>query len=172
MREPLIYQSQRLEQLPVGLSAPRCYRVDTYPEQEYWVWMEEIQKPSGEWTLERYGLAARHLGQFNGAYLAGHSLPQAYPWLTWGRTQEWCDLLRPIAERYGQYEATPIGKRLFVNNSFERTLSLWSGHQRLLEGFVKLPITFCHHDAFRRNLLARDHSSGTVAIDWSLVGFL
>lgn len=36
---------------------------------------------------------------------------------------------------------------------------------------MKLPITFCHHDAFRRNLLARDHRSGTVAIDWSLVGF-
>jgi hypothetical protein len=34
----------------------------------------------------------------------------------------------------------------------------------------KLPVCFCHHDAFRRNLLARD-AEETVAIDWSYAGF-
>jgi len=29
-----------------------------------------------DWPLERYGLAARHLGQFNGRYLTGTPLPQ------------------------------------------------------------------------------------------------
>jgi hypothetical protein len=169
-REPLVYQSQLLEQLPGGLAAPRCYRVETYAEEEFWVWLEDIQEAAGAWTLEQYGLTARHLGQFNGAYLAGYPLPVAYPWLTWGRTQAWCKLGQPIVERCAPYATTPIGKRLFVGDAFERTLHLWSGHQQLLNGFVKLPTCFCHHDAFRRNLFTPTTGTKTVAIDWALTG--
>jgi hypothetical protein len=70
-----------------------------------------------------------------------------------------------------QYSETPMGRRLFVGDSFDRTLKLWSGHQRLLHGFRKLPSCFCHHDAFRKNLMARHNSDETVAIDWAITGF-
>jgi len=44
----------------------------------------------------------------------------------------------------------------------------------LLALLDRLPVCLCHHDAFRRNLLARDGISAeaqTVAIDWSMVGY-
>lgn len=41
----------------------------------------------------------------------------------------------------------------------------------MLTGFERLPVCFCHHDAFHRNLLARPGSQELVAIDWSLSGF-
>ena len=53
-------------------------------------------------------------------------------------------------------------------------LKLWANHQRLLEAFEQLPVCFCHHDAFRRNLFAQQNEAGspsTVAIDWAYVGF-
>jgi hypothetical protein len=46
--------------------------------------------------------------------------------------------------------------------------------QRLLEAFERLPVCFCHHDAFRRNLFASQDSAGssrTVAVDWAITGF-
>jgi hypothetical protein len=170
-REPLVYQSGLLEALPGGLTAPRCYAVHTYPPQEFWVWMEDIQESNSDWTLERFGLAAQDLGRFNGAYLAGYPLPTAHPWMTWGRTKQWCAITAPLAERIHNYRDTPIVKRLLPGRSFERTLELWAGHSQLLTGFERLPVCFCHHDAFHRNLLARPGSQELVAIDWSISGF-
>jgi hypothetical protein len=69
-REALVYQSGFLAQLAGGLVASRCYAVHEPTEGEVWVWLEELQDADGpHWSLERYGLAARHLGVFNGRYL-------------------------------------------------------------------------------------------------------
>lgn len=67
-----------------------------------------------------------------------------------------------------------MGRQLFGQSGLERTLRLWQSVPQLLEGFERLPVCFCHHDAYRRNLLDRppggsDHA--TVAIDWALAGF-
>lgn len=170
----LAYQSGLLANLPGSLSAPRCYGIAEYPGEEFWIWLEDIQQPADEWTLERHSLAARHLGQFNGAYLAGYPLPEAQPWLTWGRTREWLSEVRPYIERSHQYTETRLGRRLFLGNSFERTLDLWANHEHLLRAFEQLPVCFCHHYAFRRNLLPRQTEAGaseTVAIDWSITGY-
>jgi hypothetical protein len=51
---------------------------------------------------------------------------------------------------------------------------LLSQAEPLLQAFERLPVCYCHHDAFRGNLLDRrrsDGSSETVAIDWALTGF-
>jgi hypothetical protein len=42
-----------------------------------------------------------------------------------------------------------------------------------MAALAHLPRTFCHHDAFRRNLFAQKSAAGlehTVAIDWQIVG--
>ncbi|MFN8469678.1 MAG: phosphotransferase [Caldilineaceae bacterium] len=54
-----------------------------------------------------------------------------------------------------------------------RTQRLCEERVRLLAALDLLPQTFCHHDAFRRNLMIRSRNSGeleTVAIDWAMVG--
>jgi hypothetical protein len=43
----------------------------------------------------------------------------------------------------------------------------------MIEAIDRLPRTFCHHDAFRRNLMARVADDGheqTAAIDWAYTG--
>src|SRR5215213_1332887 len=88
-REVLAYQSGLLRHLPGNLIAPRCYGVPEHPNNECRIWLEDIHEPASAWGLERHGVAARHLGQFNGAYLAGTALPVEQPWMLRGRTQNW-----------------------------------------------------------------------------------
>jgi hypothetical protein len=81
-REALVYQSGFLEQLAGGLVAPRCYAVHEPAEGEAWIWLEDLHDAVGpQWPLERYELAARHLGYFNGRYLAQQPAPTA-AWLS------------------------------------------------------------------------------------------
>jgi hypothetical protein len=173
-REALVYQSGLLAELPGALSAPRCYVVTQRAEDEFWLWLEDIHALATEWTMAHHALAARHLGQFNGAYLAGYPLPASHPWLSWGRVQEWLAMAEPLVEQCHQYAETPVARRLFVGDAWERTLRLWAMRQPLLAAFERLPICFCHHDAYRRNLLLRttgDGQTATVAIDWGITGF-
>lgn len=173
-REVLLYQSGLLDDLPGSLTAPRCYAVKEFPGDEFWIWLEDMQETESDWTLAQHGLAARHLGEFNGAYLVGHPLPQAQPWLTRGRTREWVTFIQSIVEDNRQYAQAPLTRRWLSGDSFERLYEVWADHQRLLEAFERLPVCFCHHDAYRRNLFAHDNRDGsraTVAIDWAITGF-
>ena len=77
-REAHALESGLLNELPGGLTAPRCFGVVDQPGGECWIWMEDVADLFGsvedtgvEWPLEHYGVVARHLGQFNGAYLTG-----------------------------------------------------------------------------------------------------
>src|SRR5262245_18431261 len=73
-RERHAYRSGLLGDLPGGLVAPRCLGAVAQPDGALWTWLEGIRESDGpHWRLARYGLAARHLGQFNGAYLTGRS---------------------------------------------------------------------------------------------------
>ena len=49
---------------------------------------------------------------------------------------------------------------------------LWEERERFLTALDRLPRTFCHQDAFRRNLLLRAGPEGEelVAIDWAFAG--
>jgi hypothetical protein len=174
-REVLIYQSGLIANLPGSLTAPRCYAVVEYPGDEFWLWLEDIPEADRQWTMTQHSLVARHLGEFNGAYLAGHPLPEAQPWMTWGRAREWATTFaQPRLENTPQHAKTTLGRRWFPGDSFERSYEVWANHQRLLEAFERLPVCYCHHDAFRRNLFARQNAAGaveTVAIDWSITGF-
>lgn len=173
-REALAYQSGLLAQLPGGVVAPRCYAIQEQADNSVWLWLEEIHSSAGPWTLADHALAARHLGQFNGAYLAGHPLPSPQPWMTWGRTRQWVDFTRPYVERSVQWAETPIGRRWLGQVGLARVYKLWSQTARLLQAFERLPVCYCHHDAFCRNLLPRTRPDGqreTVAIDWALTGY-
>lgn len=172
-REVYAYQSGLLAQLPGALRTPRCYGVEEYPGDDCWVWMEAIQEAVSDWTMEHYHLAARHLGEFNGAYLAGHPLPQAQAWFSQGRVREWNNIIHLFVEDCRQNVQTPLGQRWFRGDSFERTIRLWKDSERLLTAFERLPLCFCHHDAFRRNLMLCKNAAGvleTTAIDWALPG--
>jgi hypothetical protein len=122
--------------------------------------------------MEQHQLTARHLGQFNGAYLAGHPLPERASWMLPGRTHEWIEKFPPNKEQLLQFSEADLGRWL-SSESVDRMLRLWERRQPLLAALDRLPTCFCHHDAFRRNLLLRQSNDGTaetVAIDWSYTG--
>ena len=153
-REALAYQSGLLDDLPGRLAAPRCFGVHHFAEDEIWIWLEAIPGETViEWPLNRYSVAARHLGQFNGAYLANRPLP-SQGWFSNGRIDEWLVYAEEVIPRLHDCMEHPLAKMWFPNDAADRTRRLWSHRQELLDRIGELPRTLCHHDAFRRNLIA------------------
>ena len=173
-REARAYISGFLDQLPGPLVAPRCLGVTTRSDGSLWLWLEEIvdERP-GPWDLDRFALAAQHLGRFNGAWLVADALPD-HPWIS----RDW--LRRYIASE-GVAAATldigpdapPLLRRRFPPQIVARIRWLRAEQEVFLAALDRLPQTICHHDAFRRNLFARHGSDGTeqtVAVDWAFTG--
>jgi hypothetical protein len=168
-REPLVYQSHLLEDLPEGMMAPRCFNVTELPGQVFWLWLEDIvDSYEGEWPLDRYALTARHLGRLNGMYLTQRPMP-AFPWLSMHRVRQWVTSMpwqttpweHPrVLARYPKPEV----------NTFRHMLI---EHERFLAKLELLPRTISHGDTYPTNFKSR-HSDGqqeqTVALDWALMG--
>jgi hypothetical protein len=178
-REASLYASGLLDDLPPGIRAPRCYGVEPGPEREV-VWLEDVHElyPGG-WSFERFGLAARHLGRFNGAFLGRHDVVDL-PWVA---------DLRSVLEFWTVNEATQPGLAAMLDpEAWSKTVSaaglrdvreptvlrrLIVDRAPLVDALAELPATLCHHDATAPNLFAAhavDGSDETVAIDWQLAG--
>jgi len=167
-REMLAYQSDLLYELPGQVTAPRCYEIQEQPDGSMWIWLEEIQDEQAHpWSLERYAQVARHLGQLNGAYLAGHPLP-GETWITHDWMRNYLQHAAPMVEYIRQNPAHPIVQRMLPGISLPLTLAFWDERVRMLEALDGLPQTFCHRDAFGRNLFYRQGQ--VVAIDWGYAG--
>jgi hypothetical protein len=174
-REALVYRAGLLDDLPDGLAAPRCFGVVEYPSEVLWIWLEELVDTMGApWPLVRYGLAARHLGGFNGAYLAGRPMP-AYPWLSrdWLRSRT-ASVAKgmPFLQCSSTWEH-PLVRRAFPPPVVGRLLRLFEERETFLWALARLPQTHCHFDAWHGNLFAGRAPDGreqTVAIDWAFVG--
>jgi hypothetical protein len=171
-READVYASGLLDDLGDGLVAPRCLHIEDNDGIEIELWLEDLPDQGPPvWSLERYGLAARHLGRFNGSYLVSRSLPM-YPWLSRGRTREWLEIGEPgiVAMRDGRRPG--LLATWLPDESVNRIQRLWDERFRLLGALEALPRTLCHHDAHRRNLGSRGvgDQEQTTAIDWQGLG--
>ena len=174
-REPLLYGSGILDDLPGNLCAPRCLGVVEYSDDEPWMWLEDVAgEPSLEWPLERFGVAARHFGVFQGAFLAGAPLPEE-PWLDtsgwmkprFARSFEWTG---PIL---GRFRSHPLTERLYRSDLGERLERLWAEREVFQNVLERMPKTFCHGDFNYNNLMARslpDGTDQTVVVDWQYAG--
>jgi hypothetical protein len=172
-REWYAYQSGLLGDIPGGLVAPRCLGTVAQPDGALWTWLEKISDTHGpHWPLARYGLAARHLGQFNGAYLTGRSIP-SWPWLSTGWLRGWVAQRAPEIATLRQHREHPMVRLVYPGTLADEVLQLWEERNTFLDALDQLPQTLCHLDAFRRNLFAHRTPDGrdqTVAIDWAFMG--
>ena len=170
-REAEVYRSGMLDRLPAGLKAPRCFGLADHPGESFWLWLEDVKEEIGQWPLERYGVAARHLGSFNARYLTDQPALGS-PWLS----KHW---IRRDLEQAGalidQIDASlriPLVRRLFPGDAAAKVFRLWGERNAFLAALDLLPQTLCHFDAFRRNMFARrpGNHDETVLIDWAFLG--
>jgi hypothetical protein len=172
-REALAYQSGVLNDLPGGITAPECFSTEEKPDGAYWIWMKEVKDEIGDpWLLEQYGVAARCLGRFNGAYLMGRPLPDG-PWVTRHWLRSYLDYAAPEVDRMINSMDHPLLRRSLPGITKEFIHQVWNERQEILDMLDHFPQTFCHQDAFRRNLFFRhtpDKQPQVVAVDWSYTG--
>jgi hypothetical protein len=174
-REVRAYGSGLLAALPGGLATPRCLAVEAQPDGTTRLWLEAVADAHpGPWPLGRYALVARHLGRFNGAYLAGIPLPEQ-PWLSRGWLRDFVEPSGPAVadlERLAGPGASSLARQLYPPSVVFEIKRLWMERECFLAALDRLPRTFCHQDAFRRNLLIRVGPEGEelVALDWAYAG--
>ncbi len=172
-REVEAYQSGWLDDLPGGLAAPRCFGVLDYPDGTCWIWLGDIRDIfASQWPLKHYGVVARHLGQFSGAYLVDRPLP-SWSWLSSNWLRHYVEQSAPAIEPLRNSLAHPLVRRWFPGDDSDRFFHLWEERELYLDALDRLPQTICHFDVFRRNLFARRKADGddqTVVIDWAFVG--
>lgn len=173
-REILAYQSGVLEQLPGPIVVPQCYAIQEFEDGECWLWLEDIQTSHENWTMEDHRRTARHLGQFNGKFLTGHPLPEEASWMIRGRTRGQMERFEFDKEQFLKASSGEISQQWLTEQTIERIIRLNGDCESLLTALDRLPLCYCHHDAFKRNLLIQKNEtekSGTVAIDWALTGY-
>jgi len=67
----------------------------------------------------------------------------------------------------------PLVEQLYPGDYLQRLLQVQDESEMFFKSLDLLPQTFCHMDAFRRNLFASKSPGGddkTVAIDWAFTG--
>jgi hypothetical protein len=137
------------------------------------MWLEEIMEQIGaDWPLEHYGVVARHLGHFNGFYLAGKPLPN-WPWLSSDWIRQYVELSAPAIDPLWDAQNSEWGRRFLPEVDSHQFFRIWEKRALYFEILDRLPQTICHLDVFRRNLFARETADGddqTVLIDWAFVG--
>jgi phosphotransferase family enzyme len=172
-RELLAYQSGLLADLPGGLRAPRCFGVDEQPGGDGWLWLEEIaDAATGRWPRERFTFVAYQLGTFSAAYLTGRPLP-AYAWLSRGWFRSIATSATSAIAQLPTLLDHPLLRPALPGDTASRVLHIWDERETFFKALDQLPQTFCHLDAFPRNLFVRNEGSGEAhiaAIDWEYAG--
>jgi hypothetical protein len=174
-REALAYGSGLLASLAGGLRAPVCRLVAERPDGSVALWLEDLDgPPAPAWSLDRYRLAARHLGRAQGEFVAGGRALPTDPWLS----RHW---LRDYLEQRDGDRALlgdpglaawrhPLLAGWFPDPAATAAglVRMRADQDALLALLDGLPATLCHLDLHPANLFAV--GGATVAIDWAFVG--
>lgn len=181
-RESLLYATgipQSLSRsVPTSrLRAPRCFGVWEPIPPVRWIWLEDLQDCyAGRWPLERYALAAYHLGLFNGSSLMGQSVPPV-PWLM-GNSLRYARTFSTVTElqrlRDPKIWTHPLLRRAFAIPVLPELERLVADRKQFLAGIMDYPQAFCHLDAHADNMALLSDSKGgevTVLFDWALAGY-
>ena len=173
-REVLVYQSEILAGLPEDLIAPRCFAITEQVDDEFWIWLEDMaESNAAPWSLARYGLAAHHLGQWNGNFLVNATLPPE-PWWRSADVRQRFAQAEPGISHLPTLRDHPLFAELLPDDTVDRMQRLWRERAQFLATLDRLPSTFCHRDSVSRNLMSRPRpgrAEATVVLDWGMAGY-
>ena len=91
-----------------------------------------------------------------------------------GRAHSWTAIAAKILDDQEVLEGDPVLSIWLAGPSLRRTSELWKNLDMLTSALAELPKCFCHHDAFKRNLLfcrTAESEAEIVAIDWAFAGY-
>lgn len=172
-RELAAYRSGLADPNPVhGLRAPKLLAWKEGPESVE-IWLAELRDElGGDWPVERFGVAARHVAVFD-AWVAERPLPEDFDsedaWAErHGQPERVAETLRELDALRRASGATGVTKSL-GDDGFRRTEALIASTQDRIDQLASFPQMPVHHDLVRSNLFALDDRS-TAAIDWENVG--
>ncbi len=164
-REFEVYRSGMLDGMPANtFTTPEIHRLDDHGDS-CWIWMEDIADDKGAWSLADFHDIALRLGRFNGAWLNGAAQP-SYAWLS----RNWHSAIIPgLADRLDNLAPlleTPLARIALPMDARDEIEAIWQERRLFQDALAQQPQTFCHTDAFRRNILHRDDD--VVLLDWAL----
>ncbi|GLX66664.1 hypothetical protein [Paenibacillus glycanilyticus] len=171
-REALVYGSGILNQLPNSIRAPLCYAVEEHPEENVWIWLEDmaIEELQIDWSLEHMQKISCLLGKFNGVYITGTPLPtESFLCHSWIRS--WVEVCAAYAK--------PIEEQKVIWDScledFDGNSYMWELYHinrnrvnSLLQTIELLPRVFAHQDVHWDNIFIEQLNGidSLIAIDW------
>lgn len=167
-REYEVYRSGLLEDLPPdSFATPRIYALED-DDECCRIWMQDIVDAKANWTHDDYHAIARRLGRLNGAYLTGRTLPN-HPWLS----RDWhCAIVPGLADAFHNldtYLQNPLAGRTLPLEAKASIGAIWRERATFVQALNAQAKTFCHIDAFRRNILRGRQQ--LFLIDWALAGY-
>ena len=174
IREPIVYASNFIPNLPCRLTTPQCLEITRRPDEPEWIWLEDIRgSDEGNWSLGRFAEAAFYLGQFNATTLEEEHRPD-WSWLD-SRIS-----IREFVENFVVSSEEAAENMKFWEAYFgldriyrTRFLLLHEERETYLRYLEALPRCLGHGDADRRNFMFRrdaDDEEEFIAIDWTLSG--
>ena len=171
-REAQAYGSGYLGANLSGIRAPDCYGVTYTDDPAARVFIEAIPDPQPDWTLETHARAAEALGMFSAGAMGMPDI-EHHDWMAVGRAHSWTAVAADLLNTLADHGSDPILSRWLAGSHLARTADLWRNIGLLRDACAGLAKCFCHHDAFKRNLLfSRNGEVGPeiVAIDWAFAG--
>jgi hypothetical protein len=166
-REALAYQSGYLSRIPAYLSAPIIYAIDEEQGNTVLIWMEDLADDyEQDWSLEVYEQAAFQLGLFNGSYLTQQEQPED-AWMARDWLKKYVGHAEPVMDFIFNNLNHPLIESLY-GKGLPSIMALWAVRHDLFHSLDALPYTFCHQDAFKRNLFF--NKGQLTAIDWGYAG--
>jgi hypothetical protein len=170
-REAQAYRSGLLDGLGGGLRAPRSHLVADRSDGAVALWLEDLRgDPASSWSVDRFHLAARHLGRAQGEFISGRPPPDE-PWLSrrWLRSYLDQPLRRLTVPADPALWRRPLLAEWFPNPPIAALQAMRADRRRFLAVLDRMPTTLCHFDFHPANLFDGGHGT-TAAIDWSFVG--